>query len=81
MWHDGKSGLQRALSWFLIAYLAMLLGVLLGVHLLQWGAERPAGASRAPSRQERVMAVSKQAAVGRPMRRAACAGLSGCRAG
>ena len=30
-----KGDLQGELSWFLIAYLTMLLGVLLGVHLLQ----------------------------------------------
>jgi hypothetical protein len=32
---SSKPELQRELSWFLIAYLMMLLGVLLGVHLLQ----------------------------------------------
>jgi hypothetical protein len=35
MLQNGKSELQRELSWFLIAYLMMMLGVLLGVHLLQ----------------------------------------------
>jgi hypothetical protein len=48
-----KSDLQRGLSWFLVAYLAMLLGILLGVHALQpaWGG---AGTwSRPPVHQER----------------------------
>lgn len=60
MRHDGKSEIQQELSWFLIAYLMMLLGVLLGVHLLQAGWERPGGASRAPAHQDRQIA-SKQA--------------------
>jgi hypothetical protein len=52
---DQKPELQRELSWFLIAYLIMFLGVLLGVHLLQAGWETSGGASRSPS-------ASKQAA-------------------
>ena len=40
MRQNGKFELQHELSWFLVAYLAMILGVLLAVHLVQ-----PRGAS------------------------------------
>ena len=62
MRHDGKSELQRELSWFLVGYLTMLLGVLLGVHLLQVVSEGPAGTSQSPTHQERVK-MSNQASV------------------
>jgi hypothetical protein len=62
MRHDGKSELQRELSWFLVAYLTMLLGVLLGVHLLQVVSEAPAGTSQSPTHQEQVK-MSSQAFV------------------
>ena len=48
-----KGDLQGELSWFLIAYLTMLLGVLLGVHLLQPVSEGPGSVSRSPVHQER----------------------------
>jgi hypothetical protein len=66
MWHNGrhnaKSEFQGGLSWFLVAYLLMLLGVLLGVHLVQRGLERPAGATQLPAQPERATAM-KQAVV------------------
>ena len=48
-----KTDLQRGLSWFLVAYLAMLLSILLGVHALQptWGGVGTS--SRSPVHQER----------------------------
>jgi hypothetical protein len=54
MRHNGRSELQHELSWFLVAYLTMLLGVLLGVHLLPFVSEGPAGTSQSPTQQERV---------------------------
>ena len=61
MHYDAKSGLQRELTWFLVAYLAMLLGVLLGVHVLQSGA--PAGALQTPARQHRLVPPKQAIAV------------------
>jgi hypothetical protein len=66
-----SSDLQRGLSWFLVAYLTMLLGILLGVHALQpaWGGAGTS--SRSPVHQERqtvtkqtANAVARQTAVG-----------------
>ena len=48
-----KSDLQHELSWFLIAYLLMLLGILMLVHLLQPERSGPGSSSRSPAHQER----------------------------
>jgi hypothetical protein len=61
--HTGKSDMQGGLSWFLVAYLVMLLGVLLGVHVLQPAAEHPAGATKSPARPERAAQVKQAIAV------------------
>jgi hypothetical protein len=52
MRQHGKSDLQGGLSWFLVAYLMMLLSVLLGVHALRstWGGAGTS--SRSPVYQE-----------------------------
>ena len=65
MRHPWKSDLSGKLSWFLVVYLTMLLGILLAVHMLQpaWGG--PGSASRTPPRQERPKA-AKQTAVLQP---------------
>jgi len=48
-----RGELQVGLSWFLVAYLTMLLGVLLAVHVLQPTGEAPGSASRSPVHQDR----------------------------
>jgi hypothetical protein len=53
MRHPWKSDPQHELSWFLIAYLSMLLSVLMLVHLLQPEREGPGSSSRSPVHQER----------------------------
>jgi hypothetical protein len=68
---NGKSDVQGGLSWFLVTYLLLLLGVLLGVHVLQSSQERPAGALKSPPRHERLM----------PPRQAAAAPQAGAAAG
>jgi hypothetical protein len=52
-WRPGPEG---DLSWFLIAYLLMLLGVLLLVHVLQPEREGSVSSSRSPIHQERQQA-------------------------
>jgi hypothetical protein len=51
--------MHRELSWFLIAYLLMILGVLLGVHLLQPAGDRPNGGSRSWTHQQRQTALEQ----------------------
>jgi hypothetical protein len=63
---NGKSDVQGGLSWFLVTYLMLLLGVLLGVHVLQSSQERPAGALKSPARQERPMPPRQAAAAPQP---------------
>jgi hypothetical protein len=60
MRHAWKTDLQGRLSWFLIAYLTMLLGVLLAVHVLPaWGGE--GSALRSPAHQERQIKAKRTA--------------------
>jgi hypothetical protein len=53
MREHGKEDLPRGLSWFLVAYLTVLLGVLLAVHVLPPAWDGPGSASRSPVHQER----------------------------
>lgn len=53
MRHHLKTDLHRDLSWFLIAYLLMLLSVLLAVHMLQPERSGPGSSSRSPVHKER----------------------------
>jgi hypothetical protein len=48
-----KPDLQHELSWFLIAYLSMLLGVLRAVHVLQPAWDGPGSSSRSPPHRDR----------------------------
>lgn len=57
-----RADLQRELSWFLIAYLTVLLGVLLSVHLLQAASDDAGSASRSPVHQDRHKATTEAAA-------------------
>jgi putative Mn2+ efflux pump MntP len=56
MRHDLKIDIQHELSWFLIAYLLTLLGILMLVHALQPERERSESSSRSPVHQERQQA-------------------------
>jgi hypothetical protein len=58
--HNRRKGdLQGGLSWFLVAYLTMLLGVLLAVHALQPAWDGPGSASRSPVHRERQKAAKQ----------------------
>jgi hypothetical protein len=48
-----KADLQHGLSWLLVAYLAMLLSILLGIHALQPTGGGAGTSSRSPAHQER----------------------------
>jgi hypothetical protein len=62
--HSGTYG-GRELSWFLIAYLTLLLGVLMLVHVLQPERDGPGSSSRSPVHQER-QTTAKQAMATQP---------------
>jgi hypothetical protein len=57
-----KGDLQRELSWFLVAYLTVLLGALLGVHLLQPAPDGAGSASQSPAHQDRQKAAAEAVA-------------------
>jgi hypothetical protein len=57
-----KSDLQRGLSWFLIVYMTMLVGALLGVHALQPSGGGAGTSSRSPVHQERLSTTKQTAA-------------------
>jgi hypothetical protein len=59
MRHPWKPDLHGRLSWFLIAYLAMLLSVLMAVHILQRAWDGPGSAWRPAPHQERQNAAKR----------------------
>jgi hypothetical protein len=74
-----RSDVQGGLSWFLVTYLVLLLGVLLGVHALQSSEERPAGALKSPAGRERPLPPRQAAAAAQAGAAAiACDGASRC---
>jgi hypothetical protein len=62
MRNNRKGDLQTGLSWFLVAYLTMLLGVLLAVHVLQPALAGPGSAWRSPVHQDRRVSTKQAAA-------------------
>jgi hypothetical protein len=59
MRHTWKPDLQGRLSWFLIVYLMMLLGVLMSLHVVQWAWDDQGSAWRPVPAQERLKAARR----------------------